>query len=96
MSDLEKNALLSFKDVVKNLLRNTRESNYMEIAQKTWENYKVLGLKMSIKLNYLHAILPAFHKILILLQINKMNDFTFYLAYLNTCTQLQLQQPYPL
>jgi len=34
MSVLEKNAWLSFKDVVKNFLGNTRASNYTEIVQK--------------------------------------------------------------
>ena len=39
MSDLEMNAWLSFKDVVKNFLGNTCASNYTEIVQKLLESY---------------------------------------------------------
>ena len=40
MSELEKNAWLSFKDVVKNFLGNTRAKNYTEIVQKLLESTK--------------------------------------------------------
>ena len=68
MSDLEKNAWLSLKDVVKNFLGNTRASNYTEIVQKLLESYKVmelslgkaLGCNMSIKLRFLHCHLTHF------------------------------------
>ncbi|XP_069623312.1 uncharacterized protein [Ranitomeya imitator] len=60
MSDLEKNAWLSFKDVVKNFLGNTRASNYKEIVQKLLESYKALGCNMSIKLHFLHCHLANF------------------------------------
>ena len=60
MSDHEKNAWLSFKDVVRNFLGNTRASNYTEIAQKLLESYKELGCNMSIKLHFLHGHLANF------------------------------------
>ena len=60
MSDLEKNAWLSFKDVVKNFLGNTHASNYTEIVQKLLESYKALGSNMSIKLHFLHCHLVNF------------------------------------
>ena len=47
MSDLEKNAWLPFKDVVKNFLGNTNASNNTEIVQKLLESYKALGCNMS-------------------------------------------------
>ena len=59
MSDLEKNAWLSFKDVVKNFLGNTRASNYTEIVQKLLESYKALGCNMRIKLHCLHCHLSG-------------------------------------
>ena len=62
ISDLGKNAWLSFKDVVKNFLGNTRASNYTEIAQKLLESYKALGCNMSIKLHFLHGHLNNFPK----------------------------------
>ena len=76
LSDLEKNAWLSFKDVVKNLLRNTRASSYTEIVQKLLESYKALGCNMSIKLHSLHCHLATFRKILVLLATSKVSDFT--------------------
>ena len=60
MSDLEKNAWLSLKDVVKNSLGNTCASNDTEIVQKLLESYKALGCNMSIKLNFLHCHLSNF------------------------------------
>ena len=60
MSELEKNAWLSFKDVVKNFLGNTRAKNYTEIVQKLLESYKTLGCNMSIKLHFLHSHLANF------------------------------------
>ena len=55
MSDLEKNAWLSFKDFVNNCLGNNCASNYTEIIQKLLESYKVRSCNMSIKLHYLHC-----------------------------------------
>lgn len=60
MSELEKNAWSSFKDLVKNFLGNKRANNYTEIVQKLLESYKTLGCNMSIKLHFLHSHLPNF------------------------------------
>ena len=57
---LEKNAWLSFKDVIKNFLGNTCASNYTEIVQKLLESYKALGCNVSIKLHFLHCHLGNF------------------------------------
>ena len=38
MPELEKNAWISFKDVVKNIIENTRTKNYSEILQKLLES----------------------------------------------------------
>ena len=56
MSDLGKNAWLSFKDVVKNFLGNTRAINYTEIVQKLLESCRALGCNMSIKLGVIHKV----------------------------------------
>ena len=60
MSDSKKNAWLSFKDVVKNFLGNTRTFNYTENVQKLLESYKALRCNMSIKLYFLHCYLAKF------------------------------------
>ena len=60
LSDIEKNAWLSFKDVVKNFLGNTCASNYAEIVQKLLESYKALGCNMNTKLHFLHCHLASF------------------------------------
>ena len=62
MSDLEKNAWLSFIDVVKKFLGNTHASNYTEIVQKLLESYKALRCNMNIKLHYLHCHLTELPK----------------------------------
>ena len=56
MSDLGKNAWLSFKDVVKNFLANTRAITYTEIFQKLLECYRALGCNMSIKLGVIYKV----------------------------------------
>ena len=60
MSDSEKNAWLSFRDVVENFLGNIRTFNYAENVQKLLESYKALGCNMSIKLYFLHWYLAKF------------------------------------
>ena len=60
MSELERNAWLAFKDLIKNFLGNTRAKNYISIVQKLLESYKLLGCNMSIKLHFLHSHLASF------------------------------------
>ena len=59
MSELEKNAWISFKDV-ENILGNTRTKNCTEIVQKLLESYNVLGCNMSIKVHFLPSHLSNF------------------------------------
>ena len=60
MSEPQKNAWLSFKDIVKDFLGNSRAPNYIEIVHKLLETYKTLGCNMSIKLHFLHSHLDDF------------------------------------
>lgn len=60
MSEIEKNAWLAFKDIVKNFLGNTRARNYFDIVQNLLESYKMLRCNMSIKLHFLHSHLANF------------------------------------
>lgn len=62
MSELEKNAWLSFKEIATKFLGNTRAENYTEIVQKLLDSYKTLGCNMSIKLHFLHSHLDKFPK----------------------------------
>lgn len=60
MTELQKNAWLAFKNVVKNFLGNTRAENYTEIVQQLLESFKMLGCNMSIKVHFLHSHLADF------------------------------------
>lgn len=56
----EKNAWLSFKDIVEIFLGNHRAKNYEDIVSKLLDNYKKLGCNMSIKLHFLKSHLDQF------------------------------------
>lgn len=56
----EKNAWLSFVDVVKNFLGNKKSPNYEEMVSKLLEDYKALGCNMSLKMHFLHSHLNFF------------------------------------
>ncbi|XP_076804684.1 uncharacterized protein LOC143448723 [Clavelina lepadiformis] len=58
MSELEENAWLSYKNLVKGFLGNTRAENYIEIVLKLLESYRELGCNMSIKMQFLHSHFP--------------------------------------
>lgn len=62
MTELQKNAWLAFKNLVKDFLGNTRAQNYTEIVQQLLESFKMLGCNMSIKLHFLHSHLADFPK----------------------------------
>lgn len=55
MSELQKNASLSFKDLTKEILGNTRAKNYTENVEKLLDSYKMLGCNMIIKVHFLHS-----------------------------------------
>jgi len=48
MTELQKNAWMAFKDLIKNFLGNTRAQNYTEIVQQLLKIFKILGCNMSI------------------------------------------------
>ena len=60
ISELEKNAWISFKDLDKNFLGNTRAKNYTKIFQKLLESNKALGGNKSIKGHFLQSNLANF------------------------------------
>lgn len=60
MTELERNAWLAFKNIVKDFLGNTRAPNYIEIVQQLLESFKKLGCNMSIKVHFLHSHLANF------------------------------------
>ncbi|XP_072257829.1 uncharacterized protein [Pyxicephalus adspersus] len=60
MSEVEKNAWLSFKAMVKDFLGNTQANIYREVVQKLSESFKMLGCNMSIKVHFLHSHLSNF------------------------------------
>jgi len=60
MTELQKNAWLSFKNHVKDFLGNIRAQNYTEIVQQLLESFKMLGCNMSIKVHFLHSHLAEF------------------------------------
>ena len=48
-------AWLSFIEVLKNFLGNYRADNYKKIVNNMLENFRILGINMSIKLHFLHS-----------------------------------------
>lgn len=60
MTKLEKDAWVSFKDVVKNFLGNNRSPSYKEIVAQMVKNFGKMGCLMSYKLHFLHNHLDAF------------------------------------
>ncbi|KAK9739589.1 hypothetical protein QE152_g8863 [Popillia japonica] len=62
MTELQNNAWLVFKNIVKDFLGNSRAQNYTEIVQQLLENFKMLGCDMSIKLHFLNSNLANFPK----------------------------------
>ncbi|GBM30356.1 hypothetical protein AVEN_21475-1 [Araneus ventricosus] len=62
VTELQKNAWLAFRNIVKYFLGNTRAQIYTEILQQLLENYKMLGCNLSIKSHFLHSHLADFPK----------------------------------
>jgi len=52
MTDTEKAAWLSFKDVVQNFLGNKKAPNFKEIVENMLLNFEKLGCNMSLKLHF--------------------------------------------
>lgn len=62
MNALEKEAWISFSDVVHNFLGNKRAANYEEIVKRMLLAYRNLGCNMSIKVHFLMSHLFSFPK----------------------------------
>lgn len=60
MTDKERAAWISFKEVVQNFLGNHKSVEYKEIVARMVENYKELGCLMNLKLHYLHSHIDYF------------------------------------
>lgn len=60
MNEKEKNAWLSFVNVIKNFLGNYRADNYEEIVTKLIGDYKELHCNMSLKMHFLNSHLEKF------------------------------------
>nr|XP_022904455.1 sodium/potassium/calcium exchanger Nckx30C-like [Onthophagus taurus] len=60
MTDNEKNAWLSYKEVVQNFLGNHRDQQYKNIVSTMLLNFKKLGCLMSLKLHFLFSHLDYF------------------------------------
>lgn len=56
MTEDERNAWLSFKDVMENFLGNNKSPNYKTIVQNLLTNLRKLNINMSYKIHFLHAI----------------------------------------
>lgn len=60
MTEDERNAWLSFKDVMENFLGNNKSPNYKTIVQNLLTNLRKLNINMSYKIHFLHAHLDRF------------------------------------
>ena len=60
MNSLEKNAWISFVDVIKNFLGNVKAINYVEIVEKMLKSFESLRCNMSIKVHFLFSHLSSF------------------------------------
>lgn len=60
MTLAEKEAWLSFKEVIENFLGNHRSPHYEEIVQRLLANLRTLNINMSYKIHFLHAHLNRF------------------------------------
>ena len=52
MNEVDLVAWLSFIEVAKKFLRNYRAGNYREIVNNMLENFRILGINMSIKVYF--------------------------------------------
>jgi len=62
MTDVEKNAWLSFSEVVSKFLGNIKALDYEKIVDNMMTCFKALGCLMSLKVHFLHSHLDFFHK----------------------------------
>jgi len=60
MTDLEKKAWQSFREVVTKFLENEKDAQYEQIVEDMLINFKNLGCLMSLKVHFLHSHLDYF------------------------------------
>jgi hypothetical protein len=60
LSQVEKSAWRSFKNVVQNFLGNFKASNYRDIVGELLNSYKDMGCNMSLKMHFLDFHLDFF------------------------------------
>lgn len=60
MNEKEKEAWVSFKDVVRKFLGNTKDPNYKTIVQRMLAAYEAQGCKMSLKVHFLNSHIDYF------------------------------------
>lgn len=60
LGEAEKDAWISFKNVIKNFLGNHKSPDYKDIVGRMLEKFKALGCNMSLKVHFLHAHLDQF------------------------------------
>jgi len=60
MTEIEEEAWLAFKEVVKKFLGNIKDPLYKEIVRNMLDKFKLLGCKMSLKLHFLASHLDYF------------------------------------
>lgn len=62
LNTIEKKARLSFVEVTKKILGNTKSANYKEIVSRVLQNCKVLGSNMSLRIHFLDSHLDFFQE----------------------------------
>jgi hypothetical protein len=65
MTPAEREAWISFKEVIDKFLRNNEDANYEQVVNNMLEKCKVLGRKMSLKLHFLFSHLDQFSEDLV-------------------------------
>lgn len=60
MGDTEKEAWVSFKDVVHRFLENTKNPLYKTIVERMLTAYEAQACKMSLKVQFLHSHIDHF------------------------------------
>ena len=60
LNDVDKEAWISFREVVNNFLGNKRAENYVDLVTNLLSSYHKMGCNMSLKLHFLHSNLNCF------------------------------------
>ena len=76
MSEFEKNRRSSFKDLVKNILRNKGVQNYTEIFQKLLKDTNPLAATWTLNCIFYTVIFLTFRKAFVKSAMSKINDST--------------------